>query len=236
MGLNIKRRKGTTMEPAKTKTVHVKITGRGPMLMHSDSIEWADKMEVWKNDPNNKKLSKAGDDRTPPWRWLGALYYDEPEEGIVVIPSENVMKAIMQGAALVPTGKGQKTFKEASQSGLICQDFYWPLKINGKTLSMKTLQKFRKLETFKEHLAAAVDNHFRLDYRRVRIGKNKHIRVRPRFDGWSIEGTIIIVDTQITIELVRTILELAGKYKGLCDWRPSSPTPGTWGLFDVEVS
>jgi len=36
-------------------------------------------------------------------------------------------RSIMGGAAEVPTGKGQKTFKAQSQSSLLCRDFHWPL-------------------------------------------------------------------------------------------------------------
>src|SRR6516164_8996576 len=55
------------------RNVNVELTSKAPMLMHADNIEWADAMEEWKNEPSNKAASKAGDDRTPPWRWIGCL-------------------------------------------------------------------------------------------------------------------------------------------------------------------
>ena len=33
------------------KTASVTITGTTPLLMHADNIDWADKMEAWKNNP-----------------------------------------------------------------------------------------------------------------------------------------------------------------------------------------
>lgn len=219
------------------KTAIVKLTGRTPLLMHADNIDWADKMEAWKNRPDNKNKSKAGDDRTPPWRWLGYLNFDDWEGGIVTIPSEYIMRSIMGGAAEVPTGKGKKTFKALSQSGMLCQDFHWPLLVNGKTLSMKDIRKCLDMETFKETVDAAKALGFELLVKRVVIGNSKHVRVRPRFDNWSIEGEILITDEMISADVLKTILEISGRVKGLGDWRPGAPkSPGPWGMYSAEVS
>ena len=217
------------------ETVEIQITEETPLLMHADSIDWADQMEQWKNDPENQKKSKAGDDRTPPWRWIGCLNYDDPEDGVVSIPSEYIMRSIMGGAAEVPTGRGKKTFKSQSQSGLLPESLHWPLLINGKTISMKKLQKFRALSTFPEQRQAAEDMGFSLFVKRAGVGRTKHIRVRPRFDNWSTVGRIIIRDEQITKPILQTILDRAGRYKGLGDWRPGAPTPGPWGMFSAKV-
>jgi OmcA/MtrC family decaheme c-type cytochrome len=56
-----------------------------------DNIDWADFMEDWKNDPANKKNSKAGDDRSPSWRWLGCVYHDGK---VLSIPQANIMKSL----------------------------------------------------------------------------------------------------------------------------------------------
>lgn len=214
------------------KTVEVKITGLTPLLMHWDNLDWADQMDAWKNDPKNKKNSKAGDDRTPPWRWIGCVYNDGK---IVTMPSENIMRCLMEGAAQVPTGKGQKTFKAQSQSGLMCQDFHWPFFVNGKSVSMDAIKEMIELETFAENTEAATKLGFSLYVKRARIGMAKHIRVRPRFDTWSTSGKIMITDNQISVDILRQILSVCGQYKGLCDWRPGGPTPGSWGIFSAEV-
>ena len=217
------------------QTVKVTITGETDILMHADNIDWADAMDDWKNKPENKKSSKAGDDRTPSWRWLGCLYYDDPNNGVVSMPSENIMRSIMEGAAGVPTGKGQKTFKAQSQSGLMIRDFTWPLLVKGKTIRMKDLNALKSVESFRDHVAAAEKLGFSLFVKRARIGAAKHVRVRPRFSEWSISGEIIITDKAITPDILRSILHQAGTYKGLCEWRPGSRTPGPWGLFKATV-
>lgn len=219
------------------KTVKVEITGTTDLLMHADNIEWADRMEEWKNDPKNKAVSKAGDDRTPPWRWVGCLNYDHPKTGVVTIPSEYIMRSIMGGAAEVPTGKGKKTFKAQSQSGLLCTDAHWPLFVNGKTISMGDINDCLKPDlTFSEQKEMAEAMGFQLFIKRAKIGASKHVRVRPRFANWSTGGELKVIDAQITQDVLSSILEIAGMLKGLGDWRPGAPTPGAFGMFSAKVS
>lgn len=218
------------------REVTVRLSGTTPLLMHADNIEWADMMEAWKNDPKNKALSKAGDDRTPPWRWIGCLNYDDPKTGVVTIPSEYIMRSIMGGAASVPTGKGKGTFKALSQSGIMCRDFHWPLLVNGSPIQMQDMHEFRSVEKFSEHTKLAEAAGFSLFVKRAKIGTSKHVRVRPRFDNWSAEGKLVVTEPQITNDILQTILEIAGRLKGLGDWRPGSPTPGAWGMFEAVLA
>lgn len=217
-------------------TARVELTGQSGILIHADNIDWADQMKEWSDDPANKANSKAGDDRTPPWRWLGCLNFDDAANGIVTMPSEYIMSCIMGGAAQVPTGKGKTTFKSLSQSGLLCSDFHWPLLVQGKELSMKTIRACRELKTFKEQCARAEELGFSLFVKRAKIGQAKHIRVRPRLDNWSTSGDILIVDEQITVKILQTILDISGRLKGLGDWRPGAPKPGPWGMFTAKVT
>jgi hypothetical protein len=213
--------------------VTVEFTGTTPLLMHSDNIEWADQMEEWKNDPANKKLSKAGDDRTPPFRWIGCLYHDGNN---VAMPSENIMRCIMDGAAQVPIGKGNKTFKATSQSGLVSLDPFFEFKTNGRLIPFSEIEAMMPLKTYKEHVDRAVQMGFSLFMKRARVGTAKHIRVRPRFDRWTCTGRMAITDPTITPKVLETILTISGQIKGLSDWRPGSRTPGSWGMFTVKLS
>jgi hypothetical protein len=200
--------------------------------MHADNIEWADAMEEWKDDPAHKGKSKPGDDRTPPYRWIGCLNYDDPKAGKVTIPSEYIMSCLMDGAAQVPTGKGRSTFKSQSQSGIVPLDFQWEFRSNGKQVQMGEINELRNLPTFKEHVEAALDLGFMLFVKRVKIKDNKHIRVRPRFNEWSASGEVMVVDDLITDKVLTNILDIAGRLKGLGDWRPSAPKrPGPFGTF-----
>src|SRR5882672_3789771 len=76
---------------------------------------------------------------------------------------------------------------------------------------------------------------FSLFVKRARVGNNKHIRVRPRFDDWSTRGELMIIDDQITNDVVASILDISGRLKGLGDWRPSAKTPGPFGTFKAKI-
>lgn len=214
----------------------ITISGRTPLLMHNDNIEWADFMDAWKNDPDNKKLSKAGDDRTPAWRWIGCLYHDGQVLGI---PQANVMRSLMEGGAMIPVpgGRSGKTFKSQTQSGMMSIDTFWPLALaNGGNIAWADIEAMKDIAAFQEHKDLVRSLGFDLLTKRAKIGTSKHIRVRPIFDaGWSISGRIAVWDEQISPDVLAKILECAGQYKGLGDWRPGSRTPGPYGLYVAEI-
>jgi hypothetical protein len=217
------------------QTYRVTITGTQPLLMHADNVEWSDEMERWRVNKDNKKASKAGDDRTPAHRWMGALYRNDLGE--VVVPTENIMRCLMEGATMVfvPGGRGGKTFKAQSQSGIIPRSLGWPILVNGTPILQNPLHALLDERDFAVHKTTVEKLGFSLFVKRARIGASKHVRVRPRFDGWSVQGDLSVSDEQITESALNDILEMAGTYKGLGDWRPSSKTPGTFGMFKAQI-
>lgn len=208
------------------------MTGKTPLLMHADDIDWADEMERWKNDPHNKKSSKAGDDRSPAWRWVGHVYRSEE---CVSMPQENIMRCLMEGGAQIPTGSGRKTFKAQSQSGMGCQDFYWPIEIAGKRIPSAKIEALTSIDDFAEQRSAVDKLGFDLFVKRAKVGTSKHIRVRARLRDWSVRGVLLVWDDQITKDALQSILDYAGEYKGLGDWRPGGTTPGPYGRFAATV-
>lgn len=213
----------------------VTLTGRTPLLMHSDNIDWADFMDAWRSNPDNKKLSRAGDDRTPAWRWIGCVYHDGKTVGM---PSANLMRSIMEGGAMVPVpgGKNGKTYKSQTQSGMMCVEQQWPIVIDGSEIAWSDIEKLKDEDSFSEQKASAQALGFDLNVKRAKIGTSKHIRVRPEFPaGWVISGTIAVWDQQITEDALSRILDYAGQYKGLGDWRPGGKTPGPYGTFEARI-
>lgn len=213
----------------------VTLTGTTPLIHHYDNIAWADAMERWKNDPHNKKSSKAGDDRTPAFRWLGSLYHNGT---VVAIPADNIARVLMEGGALVPVpgGRNGKTFKAQSQSGLQIVDLYWPLLVRNKPIPVAPLLALQEESDFATQVERVRAAGFELFVKRAKIGASKHVRVRPYFSEWQASGAVAVIDDQITKEVLVDILTYAGKYKGLGDWRPSSPkAPGPFGRFTVTV-
>lgn len=212
----------------------VTLTGITPLLLHRDNIEFADQLARWREDPGNKKLSKAGDDRTPAFTWLGCLY---DHDGLVAMPSDNLMRCFMEGGASVPVpgGKNGKTFKAQTQSGMMTSEPAWAIEVRGKTIDATALYKMQSEMDFEKHKALAEKNGFSLFVKRAKIGASKHIRVRPKFHEWKLRGRIDVWDEQITTDALQSILSYAGDYKGLGDWRPSGRTPGPHGRFRVEL-
>jgi hypothetical protein len=215
------------------KRYQVKLTGVSPLLMHHDNLEWERFMTQWKLDPANKKVSVAGDDRSPAFRWIGYLY---TEAGRVVIPADNLMTVLREGGTKVSTGQGQKTFKAQTQSGIIVDQAAWSLCNNGKEVPYAPIKKLIDETDFEAHQRAIEGMGFELFVKRAKIGAAKHVRVRPRFDSWSTSGTLTVFDETITSQILQIILNMAGAYCGICDWRPSSPkAPGPFGKFSAEV-
>lgn len=209
------------------------VKGETPLLMHWDNIEWADEMEAWKKDPANKAKSKAGDDRTPAWRWMGSLYHDGE---YIAMPQEPLMKALMKAGVDVPTGKGQKTFKSQTQSGIIPLDPFFPFQTSVGRLLLSDVWKLREEEMFAVHAQRVREFGMSLYVKRAPVASSKHIRVRPRFDEWSFSAQLLVVDEMITEEILASLLSIAGERHGLCDWRPSAPkSPGPFGRFTADV-
>jgi len=212
----------------------VTIKGETPLLMHNDNLEWAEVMKRWALEPDNKKNSVAGDDRSPAFRWIGSLYVDQ---GIVVIPADNLMTVLREGGKKCPTGKGQQTFKSQTQSGIVVDQASWPV-VGPKGVIDYTsgIKPLMGEPDFTKHEARARELGFELFSKRARIGAAKHVRVRPRFDSWSASGTVTVFDEMITSYVLKNILDFAGRYAGIGDWRPSSPkAPGPFGKFTVEI-
>jgi hypothetical protein len=212
----------------------VTLTGKMPMLHHADNIEWSDSMDAWKNDPSNKKGSKAGDDRSPAFRWLGSLYHNGQ---VVAIPNDNLMRCFMEGGAMVPVpgGRSGKTFKAQTQSGMLVDGTHWPLLIDGQPVPVAPILALKTEKDFAAHQRAAEKSGFTLHVKRAKIGQSKHVRVRPMFERWSTSGVVHVWDEQITPDVLAQVVTQAGLYKGLGDWRPGGKTPGPFGMFTATV-
>lgn len=218
------------------RTYHVKLKGKTPQIHHADNVSWSDEMDAWKNDPENKKGSKAGDDRSPAWRWLGHLYHDG---SVIAVPSDNLMTALREGGTMVPVpgGKSGKTFKSQTQSGMLVDGTHWPLLVGkeAQSVSIGPVLALRTEKSFDAHKKKVESLKFSLLVKRARIGQKKHVRVRPIFETWATEGLIRVWDEQITSDALKQIVTYAGLYKGIGDWRPGGKTPGPYGMFTAEV-
>lgn len=215
------------------KRYKIKLTGERDLLLHHDNIDFSERVKKWQKDPANRAKSVAGDDRSPAWSWIGYLYHDKKQ---LVIPADNLMTVLREGAKRVSTGKRGGTFKSQSQSSILINEESWPLLINGESVDWKEVANFGDDEDFEKHQKIAEVLGFELFVKRAKIGNAKHVRVRPRFQNWSCSGTVTILDDTITKDTLEMILSQAGRFAGLGDWRPSSPkSPGPFGTFTATL-
>lgn len=207
------------------------LVGTMPLLMHFDNIEGGDLLKEWRQDTKNKNQSVPGDDRSPAWTWQTYLYTDGE---FVTMPADNIMGALMYGGSQLILKK-QKTFKELSQSAILIDkehcDFIYA---GNRRLSMVDVINMRE-KPFSKQAELCQSLGFRLFYKRAKIGNAKHVRIRPRFEQWTVRGELEVTSNDLTFEKLESIFGYAGK-AGLCDWRPNSPKrPGPYGMFQASL-
>jgi len=134
-----------------------------------------------------------------------AMYRDK--DGKIAIPSINLLSSLRKAATdyKVP-GKARKTFRDLIFSGVQFASAYIPLNCNG----------------------TKPEKAWEIDLQPVNIQRAKIIRARPRFDEWSLSFQMEIVDDLIQPKVLQDMLESAGRFIGLCDYRP------LFGLFKVD--
>jgi len=120
------------------------------------------------------------------------------EKNVICQPSSHLEATMIKSAAEFKF-MGRKTFKDLFRAGVFV------------------------LPTLIPHL----NQNYAIDKQAVVVSKARIIRCRPRFDEWSLEFHIQIFDDRIEPLVVKQILENAGKYHGIGDFRPR------FGLFKL---
>lgn len=211
--------------------VEFTLKGRSALLPHADDVEMSDELSEWRKDPDNKNLSVAGDDRSPPWTWINYLYSDGQ---YVSCPSYNLM-VCLRAAGTQLILKKQKTFKEITQSGIIMESEFLTLLSGGEQIPYAPLARLKGGDyTFRQHVETVRKMGFDLLVKRARVGQAKHIRVRAKLTNWKVRGTLFVTAPEITFEKLQSLFEIGGRV-GLLDWRPGCKTPGPYGMFDAEL-
>lgn len=208
------------------------IVGETPLLIHADDVEMSDRIKQWQQDPENRNQSVPGDDRSPPWTWQTRLYHNGE---CLTVPVDNLSSALLEAGKTMIL-KRSTTYKELSQVGLFFHVDEMPIFTNGNTVPLAAVLGMRDL-SFAEQSQQARSLGFSLFVKRAKVGNSKHVRVRARFDEWQLNGRVEIISKDMTVDAMKQLFNIAGFYKGLCDWRPSSPRkPGRFGRFKVEFA
>jgi len=218
------------------KQYNITLEGLSPLLMHNDNLAFNEKIKAWQKDPENKAHTIAGDDRTPPWTWIGYLYHDGKHIGMA---GDNIMTMLREGGVKVKTGNGKETYKKQTQSGIILDQQQFQLFANGgQPVAIDKIKPLIGNLKFSDHIEVAESLGFELLIKRAKVGRSKHIRVRPLFREWVLQGSLTVLDpelTGLTKETLTTIFNQAGALCGIGDWRPSSPSSGVFGKFKPEI-
>lgn len=207
------------------------LTGISSLLVHADNVVAADDLIRWRKDPGNKSVSVAGDDRSPAWTWQTYLYGDGKH---VAMLADALMVALRFAGAKM-TMKKQESFKAATQSGIVIDQEFLPILGAKGLVKMADIDKLKN-KSFEEQSEAVLNLGFKLDVRRAVVGTSKHVRVRPRFDEWTLKGSLDVNEPAITHEVLVQLFEIAGNRSGIGDWRPSAKKSGTYGRFVAQLT
>lgn len=120
------------------------------------------------------------------------------ENNAIYTPADHIIGAMIK-AGVVFKLEGKKTYKDVMKGGI----FINPLKIVHQT------QKFD------------------IDRRPVVIQRARIMKARARMDEWSLKFELVCIDDRATAKDIQDILEYAGTYVGIGDYRPR------YGRFEV---
>lgn len=179
----------------------VTIKGTGGLLFNKmkDLCEKKDKVNKAKEDKLEKERAT----------WREKLYYDD--EGNTFIPGENFHQCLKEGTQYWGqkiAGEGNKTYTDVIVKSLVVEDSYLSLKKDSTAF--------------------------------VPFGKNcngnpskgkksgcKVYKIRPLLMPWECTFVFHVFDARLTVPILQTILNYAGTFAGLGDWRP------VYGRFEI---
>jgi len=127
------------------------------------------------------------------WKAEGELAAYRDKDGKLVQPAEHIESAMVKAATSfkIP-GRGKKTYKELFKAAVFVRPF----------LIVHEIQEYE------------------MDARRVVVQRNAVMRYRPRLDKWRLTFEIECLDEQLDHQVIRDVLDQAGKFVGIGDYRP----------------
>ena len=185
--------------------INVQITGVAPLLMN----RFTEAAEVQVS--GGTTISFKGDKGTPRQQAEPKRYADD--QGRLYIPGPNIFAAIIAAGTFHKAGKSKLTTMKTSliPAGLMVDD----------VVCLLTDE------------AGAPMKEWEVDSRSVVIPSTggRIMAHRPRVDAWSTTFTLDVDTTMFTTNLVRAVVDDAGKKIGLGDYRPARKGP--FGRFVV---
>jgi hypothetical protein len=148
------------------------------------------------------KSTKKVSNYVPEKEAESVLYKDNND--IICIPERVVTAAFCKaGQELKAPGKGRKSLKQFILSGIQIQPVMIPI----------------------------LPQEWSIDAQSVVVHRERIMRWRPKFDNWSLKFDVEIIDPgTISPTTMRNVIEDAGKFVGICDYRPRY---GTFSVISV---
>lgn len=186
------------------KSIAIKITGKAPLLMHSDRFANPLDPLAKAHKELTSKRKKTDDDHIAIARseFIGGCYWRK-DKGFF-LPAQNL------DACLIAAAKLQKLGVKFKQGVQVLED----------ELSFIGYEKKSP-----EQLWEDADH---VDCRGVKVGTSKIMRYRPIFRRWSIAATVVINEEVVNVSEAKKAIQDAGALIGLGDYRPR------FGRFNVE--
>lgn len=185
--------------------VSVRIEGVVPLLMHN--IQLADPLNQFTKaireitNKSSKKRTDADLEEMARLEFMGGLYLNDSR--VPAIPGENIEGLIRDGAKR--QRKGQDVLRGVISDGV------WPLSYDGP----KDPDKLWENGNFRDYRACGLN------------GKSKVMRMRPRFNAWSLDFDVAYQPEIINKRDLEKFIVEGGMFCGLCDYKPR------YGRFQV---
>jgi hypothetical protein len=187
------------------KTLNVRFEGICPLLQHDDKIANPFNPFAKRLKELTSKRKKTEDDLLAIARvdWEASLYYTK-KDGYFI-------KAECFEATLLNAAKSKKLGNVFKQAVSIPDNPAFRFKDE-----KKTPEQLFQMDEYK-------------DVRTVKVGTSKTTRCRPVFENWYCDVSIWYEETRLDESELLQVLEYAGRYIGVCDYRPK------YGRFSVSI-
>ena len=134
---------------------------------------------------------------------LQKLYIDSNKN--IYQPSTHIERALIEaGKKIRVKGQGKATYS----------------KLFGSMVSVEEYEILHIIPKYEIHKSLAV----------IPSTKGRVVRYRPIFKEWKLKFHLLFED-EISVDVIKEALEIAGKYSGIGDWRPEKK--GKFGKFQV---
>lgn len=116
-------------------------------------------------------------------------------DGTIYQPAEHILAAMVKASTnFLIVGKKKKSYKDLVKSAIIIEPECIPHKIQKWVIDKRSVVN--------------------------PATRGRQIRSRPRFDEWELDFKIITYEKQLPFEVIKQILDYAGMYVGIGDFRP----------------